>query len=110
MSKYYLIHNLRIKKKKVQGDPDLSCSSSSICSSFFTKSTNNIFFSRPNMQKVVYVLLQQHAERYWQMEHGDEDFSDSNDDGEIRYHNIGGGEFNFNSQCKTGKSPSLNDT
>ena len=22
------------------------------------------------MQKVIYVLLQQHAERYWQMEHG----------------------------------------
>ena len=52
------------------------------------------------MQKVVYVLLQQHAERYWQMEHGDEDFSDSNDDDEVRYHNMNGGEFNFISQCK----------
>ena len=40
------------------------------------------------MQKVVYVLLQQHAERYWQMEHGDDDLSDSNDD-ESRYHSIG---------------------
>ncbi|KAI8370570.1 uncharacterized protein BYT42DRAFT_617113 [Radiomyces spectabilis] len=30
--------------------------------------------SEPNMQKVVYVLLQQHAERYWQMEHDDDDY------------------------------------
>lgn len=28
------------------------------------------------MQKVVYVLLQQHAERYWQTDHDDE--SDNN--------------------------------
>ncbi|KAI8144169.1 kinase-like domain-containing protein [Fennellomyces sp. T-0311] len=45
--------------------------------------------NEPNMQKVVYVLLQQHAERYWQMEHGDDELSDSNDD-ETRYHNIVG--------------------
>ncbi|KAG2221061.1 hypothetical protein INT45_009719 [Circinella minor] len=46
--------------------------------------------NEPNMQKVIYVLLQQHAERYWQMEHGDEDFFDSNEEDEIRYHHIGG--------------------
>jgi hypothetical protein len=29
------------------------------------------------MQKVVYVLLQQHSERYWQKDHDDEDLRDS---------------------------------
>lgn len=29
------------------------------------------------MQKVVYVLLQQHSERYWQRDHDDEDLRDS---------------------------------
>ncbi|ORY89975.1 hypothetical protein BCR43DRAFT_480777 [Syncephalastrum racemosum] len=33
-----------------------------------------------NMQKVVYVLLQRHAEKYWQTEHDDEDEDDSPDD------------------------------
>lgn len=32
---------------------------------------------RHNMQKVVYVLLQQQAERYWQNEHDDEDGHDT---------------------------------
>ncbi|KAI8339439.1 kinase-like domain-containing protein [Chlamydoabsidia padenii] len=30
-----------------------------------------------NMQKVVYVLLQQHSERYWQKDHDDEDLRDN---------------------------------
>lgn len=29
-------------------------------------------FNRHNMQKVVYVLLKQHSEKYWQADHGDE--------------------------------------
>lgn len=38
------------------------------------------FFScRHNMQKVVYVLLQQHAERYWQADHDDESEDDTED-------------------------------
>ncbi|KAF1800640.1 hypothetical protein FB192DRAFT_1473040 [Mucor lusitanicus] len=32
-----------------------------------------------NMQKVVYVLLQQHAERYWQADHDDESDDDTED-------------------------------
>ncbi|KAG2234349.1 hypothetical protein INT48_007216 [Thamnidium elegans] len=32
-----------------------------------------------NMQKVVYVLLQQHAERYWQADHDDESEDDTED-------------------------------
>ncbi|GAA5816902.1 hypothetical protein MFLAVUS_010437 [Mucor flavus] len=32
-----------------------------------------------NMQKVVYVLLQQHAERYWQADHDDESDDDAED-------------------------------
>lgn len=31
------------------------------------------------MQKVVYVLLQQHAERYWQADHDDESDDDTED-------------------------------
>jgi hypothetical protein len=31
------------------------------------------------MQKVVYVLLQQHAERYWQADHDDESDDDAED-------------------------------
>ena len=31
-----------------------------------------IYSYRHNMQKVVYVLLQQHAEKYWQSDHDDE--------------------------------------
>ena len=31
-----------------------------------------MFFNRHNMQKVVYVLLKQHSEKYWQADHGDE--------------------------------------
>lgn len=31
------------------------------------------------MQKVVYVLLQQHAERYWQADHDDESEDDTED-------------------------------
>lgn len=38
------------------------------------------------MQKVVYVLLQQHAEKYWQMEHDDDD--DTMTDGEMRYRDV----------------------
>ena len=38
------------------------------------------------MQKVVYVLLQQHAEEYWQMEHDDDD--DIMTDGEMRYRDV----------------------
>lgn len=38
------------------------------------------------MQKVVYVLLQQHAEKYWQMEHDDDD--DVMADGEMRYRDV----------------------
>ncbi|KAJ8657249.1 hypothetical protein O0I10_007065 [Lichtheimia ornata] len=43
----------------------------------------------PNMQKVVYVLLQEHAERYWQNDH-DDNVSDSNEEEEEthRYHTI----------------------
>lgn len=39
------------------------------------------------MQKVVYVLLQQHAEKYWQMEH-DDDEDDVLADGEMRYRDV----------------------
>lgn len=41
------------------------------------------------MQKVVYVLLQEHAERYWQNDH-DDNVSDSNEEEEEthRYHTI----------------------
>ncbi|CAO3585663.1 unnamed protein product [Absidia cylindrospora] len=38
-----------------------------------------------NMQKVVYVLLQQHAERYWQNDHDEEDLRDT----DRRYQTIG---------------------
>lgn len=38
------------------------------------------------MQKVVYVLLQQHAERYWQMDHDDDYLGDGSDES---YHDIG---------------------
>lgn len=31
------------------------------------------------MQKVIYVLLQQHAERYWQADHDDESDDDTED-------------------------------
>ncbi|KAI8065429.1 hypothetical protein BC940DRAFT_258943 [Gongronella butleri] len=43
-----------------------------------------------NMQKVVYVLLQQHAEQYWQNDHDDEndDADDSGDSGQ-KYRTIG---------------------
>ncbi|CDH53197.1 camk camkl gin4 protein kinase [Lichtheimia corymbifera JMRC:FSU:9682] len=43
--------------------------------------------NEPNMQKVVYVLLQQHAEKYWQMEH-DDDEDDVLADGEMRYRDV----------------------
>lgn len=41
---------------------------------------NALVSKEHNMQKVVYVLLQRHAEKYWQTEHDDEDESDSPDD------------------------------
>lgn len=40
---------------------------------------NYISIYRHNMQKVVYVLLQQHAERYWQADHDDESDDDTED-------------------------------
>ncbi|KAL0089474.1 kinase-like domain-containing protein [Phycomyces blakesleeanus] len=38
-----------------------------------------------NMQKVVYVLLQQHAERYWQTDHDEDSYCDYNAEDD-RYH------------------------
>jgi hypothetical protein len=37
------------------------------------------------MQKVVYVLLQQHAERYWQADHDDESEEEQEDTGKDSY-------------------------
>ncbi|CAO3600529.1 unnamed protein product [Absidia cylindrospora] len=42
-----------------------------------------------NMQKVVYVLLQQHSEQYWQTDHDDEEIRDTDCSPEGRYHTIG---------------------
>ncbi|CAO3649507.1 unnamed protein product [Cunninghamella blakesleeana] len=41
-----------------------------------------------NMQKVVYVLLQQHAERYWQKDHDEEEYYDD-DTSSRKYRTIG---------------------
>ncbi|KAI8880847.1 Pkinase-domain-containing protein [Backusella circina FSU 941] len=55
---------------------------------------NALIQKEHNMQKVVYVLLQQHAERYWQADHddeSDEDELDGNNTGTTRrrYRTIG---------------------
>ncbi|KAI8086385.1 uncharacterized protein BX664DRAFT_282272 [Halteromyces radiatus] len=42
-----------------------------------------------NMQKVVYVLLQQHSERYWQNDHDDDDIRDNDAPPNRRYQTIG---------------------
>ncbi|ORZ15847.1 hypothetical protein BCR42DRAFT_451768 [Absidia repens] len=42
-----------------------------------------------NMQKVVYVLLQQHSEQYWQIDHDEEEIRDTDCSPERRYHTIG---------------------
>ncbi|KAI9312164.1 hypothetical protein BX666DRAFT_2161655 [Dichotomocladium elegans] len=48
---------------------------------------NALISDEPNMQKVVYVLLQQHAERYWQVDHCNDD-DDFLEEGDIHYQDV----------------------
>ncbi|OBZ88240.1 Serine/threonine-protein kinase GIN4 [Choanephora cucurbitarum] len=60
-----------------------------------------------NMQKVVYVLLQRHANRHWQAEHNDESDDDGNctDNPQRQYHTLGRKSVRSKKHLSTAGSP-----